>query len=921
MAAIFGIILQIKAIEGTAIFCVLICVLMMLEFMFEQFELKADRYGYTAVLEKLKKELMILGIISFIVFIYQTIDQSHSTWFLAFEMAHIIVLFMAISFIVQAAILIRYSSVGGKQLLTAVRQTFEDMITQYKHIEANQSNGLWNQFNHYVFHNSPSWAPFYPKLRYHIEYRIIEKFFLEQHELPRGFRFSKYATTLFKQYIAELQDLKPLSWLSLAVLVLFNFLRIGVIDTALKPSYCHELHNTDDHHDDGHHRLLAGGSTIDDSLKSGCLYYAALAYGLFCAFSLLIVMYSIYIAANYYYDRLIYKCLKWDKINVKAKGKQAYLNFLEQCELKERTFKELTQQSLLEFEGIDNTKNVYKSMRNGSAGKQVVSKSRRFSRDAQALQSASDHVPSPHGSRRPQLKSTKRTSIYQLGDLYNAQVEVQMSISEYKMVMDNIKFRKEHDRELLLTRPFLVRLRDLFFGESNESESSPLVFPSKNSVKRPKNQEIHEKKPEDNDDEEEAPQISAEQSYEDVKQISKIFLFQSPKLFFKCVELGLLFQCFYISIWSTQLIPLATYSSEATKYIILLTIPIAITVVLLISILRKTVLLQTVISLHPAVVDIVCDQTMDETTAIVNIRHIIRDRLKEKTLDQKQWRNIVQAQFDEYDLDGNGEMDAQEFRNFLGTMNIFMPKERFDMVWESIDYDLSGAITWDELFVIVFPEYQYDVMSEMHLLQKMRDALRKKLSADQVPKLKWRSYLYGIFQEFDVDNSEFIEKDEFAKLLKSLGLHEFSEQQFHMLFQVIDTDSDGEIGFSDFAKALRLHKDYSDDLSIRMNDVYGANNVSTGNLRYEDKPTDVVALNKLNERPHFSPIPSAIHRLFQGNNRRGTYSKDIESQDLDHVEIEMTNESSHVPFSSIHESSSHQHERKVNFDVDSSNQQ
>ena len=106
MAVIFGIILEIKAAEGTAIFCALIFVLMFLEFMFESLQIQANRFGYADVLEKLKKELMMLGILSFIVFIYQTIDnKSTSSWFLAFEMAHIIILFMAISFIFQALLL------------------------------------------------------------------------------------------------------------------------------------------------------------------------------------------------------------------------------------------------------------------------------------------------------------------------------------------------------------------------------------------------------------------------------------------------------------------------------------------------------------------------------------------------------------------------------------------------------------------------------------------------------------------------------------------------------------------------------------------------------------------------------------------------------------------------------------------------
>ena len=55
------------------------------------------------IFEKAKTEVMMLGIISFAVFAYQQASAGleESAWFTAFDLAHIILLFVAVAFIFQ----------------------------------------------------------------------------------------------------------------------------------------------------------------------------------------------------------------------------------------------------------------------------------------------------------------------------------------------------------------------------------------------------------------------------------------------------------------------------------------------------------------------------------------------------------------------------------------------------------------------------------------------------------------------------------------------------------------------------------------------------------------------------------------------------------------------------------------------------
>jgi hypothetical protein len=207
--AVFGAILSLANVAGTLVFLFLLIFLVLLEASVAFAERLFNRNGYSEIFDKLKKELMILGIISFTVFIYESsADQSSSKlyqWFLGFEIAHIIVLFMALSFIVQALILVQYASSEGRNLVVAVRKTSYELIQEYKKLESTTTS-LYQRIQRYTFFHLASWVPLYPSFRDHIEYKIIERFFLRQHKLPREFKFSKYANALFKVNLFDRED-------------------------------------------------------------------------------------------------------------------------------------------------------------------------------------------------------------------------------------------------------------------------------------------------------------------------------------------------------------------------------------------------------------------------------------------------------------------------------------------------------------------------------------------------------------------------------------------------------------------------------------------------------------------------------------------------------------------------------------------
>lgn len=122
---VFGSINLTDPVTITVSMLIVIVVLIFLELLFEFLEKVAIKYNQTEIFHKLKHELMILGIISFGIFIVQSAAENNpevvtSEYFISFELAHIVVLFMAFSFIAQAVILVNFTNRDGKEFLKMV---------------------------------------------------------------------------------------------------------------------------------------------------------------------------------------------------------------------------------------------------------------------------------------------------------------------------------------------------------------------------------------------------------------------------------------------------------------------------------------------------------------------------------------------------------------------------------------------------------------------------------------------------------------------------------------------------------------------------------------------------------------------------------------------------------------------------------
>ena len=265
---VFGIAGALNAQAAGLVFSLLIFMLVLLEIAFSKAEDWASEHETNELFNKLKKELTMLGIVSFLTFIYTSAtDITSGKYYEAFEMSHIVILFIAFAFILQASFLLHFAFKEGDRFIYSQRQRPVDLIEQYERMleEGTTEEGrrvVW------FFVHAPFWVPTFPTFRQNIENKLIERLFKFQHKLDDEFRFAHYMSKLFSKYISELGEVSPTSWFMLAILVLLNIARIAIFDQSYEGLVCPDFNGHGESADSNESQTDDGDGAGDDALEA-----------------------------------------------------------------------------------------------------------------------------------------------------------------------------------------------------------------------------------------------------------------------------------------------------------------------------------------------------------------------------------------------------------------------------------------------------------------------------------------------------------------------------------------------------------------------------------------------------------------------------------------------------------------------------
>ena len=136
--------------------------------------------GYHGIFHKVNKEMMILGLVSFATFVvFEATNISfNSPWYVqyyqnfvgfeslyrynAFEFAHLVVLFIALAFVLQALLLTKFITVQRHRLYTLYYSSETHLVEKYdilKNYITNVKRPMYMKLNYLLFHLAPLWFP------------------------------------------------------------------------------------------------------------------------------------------------------------------------------------------------------------------------------------------------------------------------------------------------------------------------------------------------------------------------------------------------------------------------------------------------------------------------------------------------------------------------------------------------------------------------------------------------------------------------------------------------------------------------------------------------------------------------------------------------------------------------------------------
>jgi len=157
---------------------------------------------------------------------------------------------------------------------------------------------------------------------------------------------------------------------------------------------------------------------------------------------------------------------------------------------------------------------------------------------------------------------------------------------------------------------------------------------------------------------------------------------------------------------------------------------------------------------------------------------------------------IFLESFRQFDLDGNGSIDANELGIAFKSMGQGCSPDQLKQIIKEVDKDGSGVIEWVEFLQIMrnfYPEKRIEFVYEFY--EPAEDF--PEFTRDEI------DVFVQTFREFDANGDGHIDCDELDKGFKFMG-QRVSKEQLKQIIDAVDDDKSGAVEWPEFLKIMRM---------------------------------------------------------------------------------------------------------------------
>ena len=186
------------------------------------------------------------------------------------------------------------------------------------------------------------------------------------------------------------------------------------------------------------------------------------------------------------------------------------------------------------------------------------------------------------------------------------------------------------------------------------------------------------------------------------EDLSDIYFFRSPQLYFKMVEVAIMLNSLYLSLWACNFITIVNeYFSRSPFFHIVMLVPLLIVLPSLGEIVKVSSLLAAISDLDLDVIGSVLEISEEKTQLVNEVREKILTRIHGKGDEDKML--VLKELFEEIDSNGNGQISKYELREMLRALALHYSDYKFKRLYAAMDKDRSGEMDMDEFLDLVFP--------------------------------------------------------------------------------------------------------------------------------------------------------------------------------------------------------------------------
>jgi Ca2+-binding EF-hand superfamily protein len=193
------------------------------------------------------------------------------------------------------------------------------------------------------------------------------------------------------------------------------------------------------------------------------------------------------------------------------------------------------------------------------------------------------------------------------------------------------------------------------------------------------------------------------------KDLHKIFLFSSPKLYLTVVTHLLMLISLYLGVWITHFVShahLIGLSEGAGEFVTVL--PGLIASFLYGSITKSAVLLKCITKLDTDVLE----EVLESAEESKDLGLQVKDKMMKKLSDMGDPETALRLLFEEIDVDGSEVLSREEFHDFCVMLKLSFSKKKWRHIFREIDRNQNDEISYEELFLFLFPNNNAAIRQE-----------------------------------------------------------------------------------------------------------------------------------------------------------------------------------------------------------------